>query len=220
MPIHYFAMSLERKLEVSPKPEIAKSLWEKQKDNIRTVVIALILAFLLRTFVVEPRFIPSGSMEPTLLVNDRIIVEKISYLFNEPKRGQIIVFYPPKSPAIEDNTKAYIKRVIGLPGDRISIFNGKVFVNNNPLQEPYIAEPPNYVLPPQKQNLESLSDNAREQAVIIVPPNYYWVMGDNRNNSNDSHIWGFLPKQNIIVRAYLRFWPFDDRLGELKIPKY
>lgn len=213
-------MSLERKLEVSPKPEIAKSLWEKQKDNIRTVVIALILAFLLRTFVVEPRFIPSGSMEPTLLVNDRIIVEKISYLFNEPKRGQIIVFYPPKSPAIEDNTKAYIKRVIGLPGDRISIFNGKVFVNNNPLQEPYIAEPPKYVLPSQKQNLESLSDSGGEQAVIIVPPNYYWVMGDNRNNSNDSHIWGFLPKQNIIGRAYLRFWPFDDRLGELKAPKY
>lgn len=203
------------------KEQISQSWFEKHRDNIRTVSIALILAFLLRTFIIEPRFIPSGSMEPTLLVNDRIIVEKVSYSLRDPQRGEIIVFYPPKSPAIEDNTKAYIKRLIGLPGDRISIHDGKVFVNDRALTENYIAEPPDYIFPNQAQNLESLSSSQDSRyKSITVPQGYYWMMGDNRNSSNDSHIWGFLPRQNMIGRAFLRFFPFDNRVGELKTPKY
>jgi signal peptidase I len=180
-----------------------------QKENIKTIAIAVILAFLLRTFIIEPRYIPSGSMEPTLQIDDRIIVEKISYLFHPPQRGEIVVFYPPKSPVIEDSSKAYIKRVIGLPGDRIAIHDGQVFVNNQPLTEPYTAEPPDYYLP--RQPLTEF---------ITVPAHSYWVMGDNRNNSNDSHVWGFLPKDNIIGRAYFRFFPLGDRLGKLRTPKY
>jgi signal peptidase I len=197
---------LERKLESSHKEqkEQDKSWFQRNQESIRTIAIALILAFLLRTFIIEPRYIPSGSMEPTLLVNDRIIVEKVSYWFREPQRGEILVFYPPKSPAIEDSSKAYIKRLIGLPGDRISIHDGKVFVNDKAISESYIAEPPEY----------SFSSS------VTVPPGYYWMMGDNRNSSNDSHVWGFLPRQNIIGRAFFRFFPFGDRIGELKTPNY
>ncbi|MEE3719686.1 signal peptidase I [Tumidithrix elongata RA019] len=188
----------------SPAQQTLKPWWQKHAETIRIVAIAFVLAFLLRTFIVEPRFIPSGSMEPTLQIHDRIIVDKISYQFNQPQRGEILIFYPPASPFIEDTSKAYIKRLIGLPGDRISIQAGKVYVNDIAIEEPYIAEPPSY--------------NFRGS--VTVPPNSYWVMGDNRNNSNDSHVWGFLPKQNIVGRAVFRFWPLDNRLGEITTPKY
>jgi signal peptidase I len=177
-----------------------------QKENIRTVVIAIILAVVLRTFIIEPRYIPSASMEPTLQIEDRIIVEKISNLVRSPQRGEILVFYPPNSPLIEDNTKAYIKRVVGLPGELISINDGRVFINGQPLTEPYIAELIDYSIPINAQ--------------IKVPEHSYWMMGDNRNNSNDSHVWGFLPEQNIVGRAVFRFFPLDERAGLLQTPKY
>ncbi len=187
----------------------SESWLSNQKENIRTIIIAVILAILLRTFVIEPRYIPSASMEPTLQIEDRIIVEKITNFWRSPERGEILVFYPPASPLIEDNSKAYIKRVIGLPGDLISIHDGQVFVNGQALTEPYIAESINYYLP----------DKPLESA-IRVPANSYWMMGDNRNNSNDSHVWGFLPQQNIVGRAVLQFFPWDDRTGLIKTPSY
>jgi len=96
-----------------------------------------------------------------------------------------------------------------------------VFVNDRALTENYIAEPPDYIFPNQAQNLESLSSSQDSRyKSITVPQGYYWMMGDNRNSSNDSHIWGFLPRQNMIGRAFLRFFPFDNRVGELKTPKY
>jgi len=180
-----------------------------QKENIRTIIIAIFLAVVLRTFAIEPRYIPSGSMEPTLQIEDRIIVEKVSNFLRSPQRGDILVFYPPNSPLIEDSTKAYIKRVIGLPGDLISIHDGQVFVNGKALTEPYIPEPINYYLPQDPLN-----------SAIKIPENTYWMMGDNRNNSSDSHVWGFLPQQNIIGRAVFRFFPFDNRAGLLQTPSY
>ena len=108
-------MSTESKLD--PQVPI-KPWWQQHGETIRIFVIALAIALFLRTFIVEPRFIPSGSMEPTLQVGDRILVDKISQRWQEPQRGDILIFYPPKSPAIEDNTKAYIKRLIGIEGDR------------------------------------------------------------------------------------------------------
>jgi signal peptidase I len=195
-------MTAEQNLE-KDQAQKPTSWWRSQRDNIQVIVIALAIAVILRVFVAEPRYIPSGSMIPTLLVNDRIIVDKVSYLFNQPQRGEIIVFYPPESPAIEDTSQPFIKRIIGLPGDRITIDNGKVFVNDRPLTEEYIAAPPKY----------------KVQA-LTVPPHTYWVMGDNRNFSNDSHVWGFLPEQNIIGRASFRFWPFDRRFGWLTPPQY
>jgi signal peptidase I len=164
------------------------------RENIQTVVVALLLAFVIRTFVAEARFIPSGSMEPTLMIDDRLIVEKLTFDFTKPTRGQIIVFMPPPT---AHSDQAFIKRLIGMPGDTIEIANGQVIINGVAQKEPYIAEPPNYYMPK-----------------ITVPEGNYFMMGDNRNNSADSHIWGFLPRENIIGHAVFRFWPLN-RLGGL-----
>ena len=188
-------MSTETKFD----PQVpAKPWWQQHGETIRIFIVALAIAFFLRAFIVEPRFIPSGSMEPTLQVGDRILVDKISQQWQEPQRGDILIFYPPKSPAIDDTSKAYIKRLIGIEGDRIAVQDGKVYRNGEALNETYIAEVPNYRM--------------RE---VTVPQGYYWMMGDNRNYSNDSHIWGFLPKGNVIGKATIRFFPFGDRLGTI-----
>ncbi|NES66471.1 MAG: signal peptidase I [Okeania sp. SIO2D1] len=175
-------------------------IWQQQKENIKVLAIALSLSLLVRILIAEPRYIPSDSMIPTLEVGDRLVVEKVSYYFHPPVRGDIIVFQPPQQLQRYGYVKnqAFIKRVIGLPGDTIRIENGLVYINDQPLTENYIAEPPEYTLP----------------ISVEVPNNQYFVMGDNRNNSNDSHVWGFLPKQNIIGRAIFRFWPYQ-RLGPL-----
>ncbi|NEN90584.1 MAG: signal peptidase I [Okeania sp. SIO3H1] len=175
-------------------------IWQQQKENIKVLAIALCLSLLVRIFIAEPRYIPSDSMIPTLEVGDRLVVEKVSYNFHPPVAGDIIVFQPPQQLQRYGYVKnqAFIKRVIGLPGDTIRIENGLVYINDQPLTENYIAEPPEYTLP----------------ISVEVPENQYFVMGDNRNNSNDSHVWGFLPKQNIIGRAIFRFWPYP-RFGPL-----
>ncbi len=175
--------------------------WRAWWENIQILIIALILALLIRVFVAEPRFIPSDSMLPTLEVGDRLIVEKLSYRLHPPAFGEIVVFDPPQQLQIQGYTKdqAFIKRIIGQPGQTVQVNNGTVFVNQQPLQEPYIYVPPNYILPP-----------------VTVPDGEFFVMGDNRNNSNDSHVWGFLPQENIIGRAWFRFYPFK-RLGLVKL---
>lgn len=169
-------------------------LWRSQKENIQIVAIALLLALFIRAFVAEPRYIPSDSMVPTLQIGDRLVVEKVSYHFHQPVTGDIIVFSPPKQLQKKGFTKdqAFIKRAIGSPGQTVAVRDGKVYLNHKPLQENYIAEPPEYEWGPE-----------------LVPENTYFVMGDNRNDSNDSSKWGFLPKENIIGRAVFRFWPLD-----------
>lgn len=172
-------------------------LWRSQRETIQILGLALVLALLVRTFVAEPRFIPSESMLPTLQMGDRLIVEKLSYYVRPPETGDIVVFDPPPQLQIQGYAKdqAFIKRVIGQPGQVVQVGQGKVFLDQKPLQESYIAEPPKYSRP-----------------AMQVPPDQFYVMGDNRNNSNDSHVWGFLPKENIIGRAWFRFWPLD-RIG-------
>jgi len=195
-------------------------------DNLPTVTVAVLLAVGVRIFVAEPRFIPSSSMEPTLLIDDRLIIDKLSFRWRKPERGEIVVFNPPNTPVVPDASKVYIKRVIGLPGDRVSIHDGKVFVNDAPLNEPYIAAPPNYTLPTQDDALcpncfrPPNIQNGKDYPFFTVPEGKYWVMGDNRNNSLDSHMWGFLPEENLVGRAMFRYWPFDNRAGNLNIPKY
>ncbi len=187
----------EPKTPIAAEPSSRlKALWE----NLQILVVALILALLVRAYVAEPRFIPSDSMAPTLAVGDRLVVEKISYHLHPPEFGDIVVFDPPLQLQRQGYKKdqAFIKRIIGQPGQTIEIKNGKVFVNGQSLQEAYIAESPSYVMKPAQ-----------------VPEGTFFVMGDNRNNSNDSHVWGFLPKDNIIGRAWLRFYPFD-RLGKVR----
>ena len=175
------------------------SLKQKIQENTITVGIALLLALLIRVFIAEPRYIPSDSMVPTLLTGDRIVVEKVSYKFNTPNRGDIVVFKPPAKLQIlgYDPDQAFIKRAIATAGETIAVENGIVYLNNRPIAENYIAQPPAYNLQP-----------------LTIPDGNIFVMGDNRNNSNDSHIWGFLPIKNIIGRAVFRFFPID-RIGKI-----
>ena len=176
-----------------------KSPWKIWWDNFQILFVALILALLIRVFVAEPRYIPSDSMVPTLEVGDRLVVEKVSYWLHPPQFGDIIVFDPPSQLQQLGFAKdqAFIKRIIGTSGQTVQVKGGKVYVNSKPLTEPYIAAPPDYSLPP-----------------VTVPDGNVFVMGDNRPNSNDSHVWGFLPEQNIIGRAWIRFFPFN-RMGRL-----
>jgi len=175
------------------------NLWQRTRENLQIIAIALALALFIRAFVAEPRFIPSDSMLPTLEVGDRLVVEKISYRFHPPATGEIVVFDPPQQLQIQGYAKdqAFIKRVIGTPGQTVQVLDGKVYLDNTPLTEDYIAEPPTYNMEPAR-----------------VPEDQLFVMGDNRNNSNDSHVWGFLPKQNVIGHACFRFWPLS-RIGRV-----
>lgn len=188
--------------DLAAAPSATAPAWKSWWENAQILFIALILALLIRTFVAEPRFIPSDSMLPTLQVGDRLVVEKVSYYFHPPQLGDIIVFDPPPQLQIQGYAKdqAFIKRIIGTPGQVVQVQDGKVYVDNQPLAEPYIAEAPYYNWGPQQ-----------------VPADEFFVMGDNRNNSNDSHIWGFLPRQNIIGRAWLRFWT-PKRIGWIERP--
>jgi signal peptidase I len=164
-------------------------------EGLQTIGLSVVLAFGIRTYVAEARYIPSGSMEPTLQINDRLIIEKISYDFEPPQRGDIVVFRPP---AELNQKEAFIKRVIGLPGDQVEVKDGLVYVNGEALEETYIADQPEYVFGP-----------------VEVPEEAYLVLGDNRNRSFDSHQWGFVPKDHILGRAVFRFWP-PQRLGGLE----
>ena len=187
-------------LSKSKQPTQSKS--EFWLENIKTVGFSLVLAFGIRIFIAEARYIPSGSMLPTLQINDRLIIDKISYDFSDPKRGDIAVFNPTATLEQENYHEAFIKRVIGLPGDKVEVKQGKVYVNNIPLKENYLEAPPDYQWGP-----------------VIVPANSYLVLGDNRNNSYDSHYWGFVPRKNIIGKAAFRFWPLN-RFGEIDRPVY
>ena len=167
-------------------------------ENGITVAVALALALIIRLFIAEPRYIPSESMFPTLATGDRLVVEKVGYKFHPPDKGDIIVFQPPEMLQIIgnfDKSQAFIKRVIAKAGETVAVRDGVVYVNNQPLTEDYIAAPPQYELLP-----------------VTVPQGNLFVMGDNRNNSNDSHIWGFLPAENAIGHAVFRFWPLE-RIG-------
>jgi signal peptidase I len=177
----------------SPEPEKSKG-WKSVWENLQIVAIALVLAFLIRTFIAEPRYIPSDSMFPTLSAGDRLVVEKVSYHFHPPQRGDIVVFEPPTQLQRQgyDRDQAFIKRVIATSGQTVAIANGTVYLDDRPLEEDYIFETPHYNLAP-----------------VQVPPDQLFVMGDNRNNSNDSHVWGFLPQENVIGRAVFRFFPLN-----------
>ncbi len=177
-----------------PSIPLWQKLWQAQKGNLLLIIIALALALLLRVWVAESRYIPSESMEPTLFPGDRIVVEKLSYYQHSPQAGDVVVFQPP--PYLQalgyQPEQAFIKRVIGLPGQVIQVRQGTVYVDGQGLEETYIAESPNYELPP-----------------VQVPENHLFVMGDNRNNSNDSHVWGYLPQEYILGHAVFCYWPIS-----------
>jgi signal peptidase I len=156
-------------------------------DLIPTLFFAVVFALIIRTFAVASFYIPSGSMEPTLLEHDRLIADRFSYTFHvrQPKRGDIIIFRFPEDPSVD-----YIKRVVGLPGEKVAVHGGKVLVNGTPLDEGFVAEPPYY-----------------DMEERTVPASEYFVLGDNRNSSRDSHIWGFVPAKNLVGEALFVYWP-------------
>ena len=175
--------------------------------DLRNLLIWVILALIIRWQVIEPRWIPSGSMLPTLHIEDKILVEKLSFKLNlrediSDLRDKIIIFNAPDTLINEgyDSSTALIKRVIGIPGDKIEIKEGQLYVNDI-IQTKYLTDKNiNYSIGP-----------------LIVPKKSLWVMGDNRNNSMDSHIWGFLPYEKVIGQAILRYWPLND-FGPIRFP--
>ncbi|QIR39134.1 signal peptidase I [Tolypothrix sp. PCC 7910] len=189
----------------------------------RTVVLSIVLALGIRTFVAEARWIPSGSMEPTLHGTpnqweaDKIIVDKLKYKFSDPQRGDIVVFSPTDELQKEQYHDAFIKRVIGLPGEKVELRNGKVFINNKPLpEEKYLSN--------QQRTVIDVCTSGQQPPFLAqsqtIPQNAYLVLGDNRNSSYDSRCWGVVPRQNIIGRAVLRFWPLNHVGGIDKSPLY
>jgi signal peptidase I len=167
------------------------------------IVLAVVIAVVLRTFVVGTYLIPSGSMEPTLMINDRIMVDKLSYHMHGVHQGDIVVFSTPPAencggPPVSD----LVKRVIGLPGDQISLANGRVYVNGKLLSEPWFsagAEPP--TTPGPSQEPYAL------RHAYTVPSGQVYVMGDNRTVSCDSRYWGPILESSIVGKVDLRFWP-------------
>lgn len=206
-------------------------------ETVKTLGLSAILAFGIRTFVAEARYIPSGSMLPTLQINDRLIIDKVSYHFKELHRGDIVVFKPTETLKQEHYKDAFIKRVIGLPGDTVEIEDGRVYINGKPLEEPYTAQGEGEdlkglenLLSPSETSVDvcknkppyfEKQDKGNEIVwTATVPPNSYLVMGDNRNNSYDSRCWGVVDRNDIIGRAVVRFWP-PQRVGGIdKQPLY
>lgn len=167
---------------------------------------AIAVALVIKTFVMQAFFIPSASMNPTLLENDRVLVNKLSYHLHEVNRGDIIVFEKPPESLGPDATKDLIKRVIALPGDQLSFDDkGKVYINNQLLEEPY--------LPANTVTTQGTVQCTLQQPCKIAPDTV-WVMGDNRSNSRDSRFIGAIPQDHIVGRAFTRVWPLN-RLGGL-----
>jgi signal peptidase I len=163
------------------------------------LVVALLAALLLRTFVIQPYYIPSASMEPTLKVGDKVLVNKLSYDLHSIHRGDVIVFKKPP----DDNTlgiKDLIKRVIGLPGETIAGRNGQIYINNNLLRESW--------LPKVDQ------DTTSTFGPLLIPAGEYFVMGDNRSDSSDSRVFGPISKKLVVGRAFIIVWPLS-RIGTL-----
>ncbi len=159
--------------------------------EILVIVIIAIAIFVGLQFIVEDFVIKEYSMEPNFQEGQRVYVFKLAYKLHEPERGDVIVFHPP--PPYNPKATPFIKRIIALPGDTVEIKMGSVYINGSQLHEPYINEPPNYTFHQYK-----------------IPEDNYFVLGDNRNNSNDSHTGWTVPRQSIIGKAWLSIWPLGE----------
>ncbi len=169
-------------------------------EIIKTVVVVLVVALIIRYFLVQPFIVDGSSMEPTFHNHEYLIVEKVNYTVHTPARGDIIVFKYPLNPSLN-----YVKRVIGVPGDRVTIGDGKVTVYNNSypnglqLREPYL----------QEDQITKVNGEEKDRT-WVVDDNRYFVMGDNRDHSDDSRSWGLVPKENIVGRAWMTIYPVYD----------
>ena len=173
-------------------------------DFVEVTVIALAMFVIMYLFLFQPHQVKGSSDYPNFYDGEYLLTDKISYRLNTPKRGDVIIF---KAPRNEDYD--YIKRIIGLPGEIIMIRNGKAYINNNLLAEPYI--------PVDYQTFGG--SFAEEGQAVLVPEDQYFVMGDNRSHSSDSRDWGTVPRANIIGKAWLRYWPLN-RVSLIARPEY
>jgi len=162
------------------------------KTWFRDLLFALAVAVFIVMFVVQPVKVEGTSMQPRLVDQERIFVNRFIYRFSEIHRGDVVVFWYPR-----DTAKSFIKRVIGLPGDLVEIRRGQVIVNGARIDEPYLR--------PEYRDRESFGR-------VIVPPGHYFVLGDHRNSSNDSRNWGFVPRELIYGKAIFSYWPVS-RIG-------
>ena len=174
---------------------------ESVYEVLKTIAVVLFFAFIIRAFVFQPFVVEGSSMVPTFHDRDYLIVNKYDYRFNQPQRGDVIVF---KSPTIPNTN--FIKRIIGKPGELVKVENGKVFVNGTQLSEPYI-------------NQETPDTTQSVTIERFLKADEYWVMGDNRNHSSDSREWGPLQKSAIIGKAWITVFPSSD-FGVIKRPSY
>jgi signal peptidase I len=210
---------------------------EPPRGTIAEWTITILLLLFLTTFLVQAFVIPTGSMEDTLLVGDHLLVDKLSYApsgpisrhflpYTEPKRGDIIVFRYPV-----DITQTFVKRCMGVPGDRIRMVNKELFLNGVKLNEPYKVNKTEYIDSyrdnfPSEPNanvypgaLDMLQHHV-ENGEVVVPPGYFFAMGDNRDSSLDSRYWGFVPRENIIGKPLIIYWSYEtstDRLNNSSI---
>ncbi len=157
-------------------------------EVVETIVPAILIALLINLFLAQATRVYGQSMEPNLHSDQRLVVEKISYNFHEPRRGDIVILRVSQA-----GSGLLIKRVIGLPGEKVEIKGGKVYINEQPLEEPYLSD-----------------QSQRDMKAIVVPPEHVFVLGDNRNFSNDSRSFGPVPLDNILGRAWFSYWPLDE----------
>ena len=187
------------------------------REYFESICVAVILALFVRTFVVQAFKIPTGSMEPNLLIGDHLLVNKFNFAptlagvenmvlpIDPIRRGDIIVFKYPEEPE-----RDFIKRVIGLPGETLELRNKKVFIDDMPLDEPYV----HYLFPPGEENPADF-DVRMTYGPVTVPAGHYFMMGDNRDNSQDSRYWGFLPSEYVKGKALFVYFSFGDEQGGL-----
>ena len=189
------------------KVKLSEDSKKKWIENIDSIVIAGVTALILITFVIRTFYIPSTSMVPTLKVNDYILVNKFVYRFYMPARHDIVVFRPP--PEANAEGKDFIKRIVAVEGDTVEVKNGRLYINGVAQNESPVTGSQGF----GKEDVAAICNyNINEppeydMPKTIVPQGSLFVMGDNRNNSDDSHVWGFLPKENLIGKAVLLFFP-------------
>ena len=170
-------------------------LRDKWENWVKPLLVAAVLAIGIRTFLLGPYKIPTGSMHPVLVEGDRIFVDKISYRFHEPKRGDIVVFKYPM-----DRKKDFVKRLIGVGGENVEIRDGQIFINGEKLTQPDSIVKTFYYNRPDWAY-------GKEDQIIKVPAGHLFVLGDNSAQSSDSRNWGFVPRKDLIGRAILIWWP-------------
>ena len=213
------AISTSRSTHSGDEPD-DPATWERDEGSgagrtaiewVVVVAAAVLVALLIKTFIMQAFYIPSASMEPTLLTNDRVLVNKLSYRLHDVNRGDVVVF---ERPTVEgtDQITDIIKRVIALPGEQVFFEDDKVFINGEQLSEPYL--PPGTATTPAPRELAGNGQQCLRDEPCSIPTGSVWLMGDNRTNSQDSRYIGPVALDVLVGRAFVTIWP-PSRIGGL-----